>query len=179
MARASMAGLITRLRRLIADPAGAGQVWTDDELQDALDARRQDARYLELAPAETIQPGGAVAYLDYYAPCGDWEDDEKLYHGSTWVELSPTSQDLIVGKWSFSAHQNPPVYLVGKAYDLYAAAANVLEAHAAKLKLKYDFASNGQQFQRSQQVSHLLSLAAQYRRRARAVLIPQVRGDVG
>ena len=35
--RASMADLLTRLRRLIGDPAGASQVWDDQSLQDYLD----------------------------------------------------------------------------------------------------------------------------------------------
>ena len=37
MARTGMADLITRLRRIIQDPAGDAQLFSDNELQDILD----------------------------------------------------------------------------------------------------------------------------------------------
>lgn len=178
MPRTSMAALITRTRRLIGDPAGASQVWSDDEIQDALDAHRTDVRYLELREAETIQSGGGVVYLNYYAPFGDWEDDETLTYGGTWATVTPSAQDLLIGKWTFSSNQNPPVYLTGKSFDLYGAAADLLEAWAAKAKLEYTFSPDRGQFVRSQKHQMLLTQAATYRAKQRVASVALVRSDV-
>ncbi len=174
--RATMADLITRVRLLINDPAGASQTFADQEIQDALDRHRSDVRYLELVAAETVAPGGAVSYLDYYADRGDWESDEALYN-STYAALAPTSADRLTGHWAFAANQNPPVYIVGKSFDPYAAAADLLEAWAAKEKLAFDFDSDGQTFKRSQKIAALLQMAREYRRQQQPVSVGMARTD--
>lgn len=63
-------------------------------------------------------------------------------------------------------------------YDVYAAAAELLEAWAARLKLAYDFSADGASYQRSQQREALLELAAKYRAQQRPQVALQVRGDV-
>jgi hypothetical protein len=179
--RASMAELIDRTRGLIGDVAGASQVFSDQNLQDALDRRRADVRYLELECGETIAVGGATTYLDYYAPDGltDWEGDGVLQYGGTWASVTPASSDWLAGHWTFSASQQPPVYLTGKTYDVYAAAADLLERWAATLKLEFDFEEDGQRFKRSQKPAGVLALAAQYRAQARPIMGSLARGDLG
>jgi hypothetical protein len=169
MARASMADLITRLRLLINDLAGAEQVFSDDELEDALDARRADCRHLELAAAQTWDPVTGVTYLDHYAKVGDWETDAAL-EDATGLTLVTATADYLVGHWTFAASQTPPVYLTGKTYDLYATAADVLEMWAAKVALAFDFEADGASYKVSQRRAALLDLAGVYRRRARGGL---------
>ncbi len=175
--RAGMAALIARVRGLIHDPAGAGQVFDDQAIQDALDARRSDVRRLELTTAETIFPGGASETRDYYAERGPWEDD-VLLQGSDYATLTPETPDLMMGHWAFAKDTPPPVYLTGKTYDVYAAAADLLEAWAAKQKLAFDFSADGAKFHRSQAVGALTELAARYRRQQRPRMGRQIRGDV-
>jgi hypothetical protein len=103
-----MTDRIDRVRLLIADQPGAGAVFTDQEIQAALEAH----------------------------PYGEGE------------------------------------------YDVYGAAAELLEMWAAREKLNFDFSADGAQYRRSQKVEMLLQLAAQYRRRQRPRMIPQVRGDL-
>lgn len=170
-----MGELIKRLRLLIGDAAGSEQVFEDIELQDALDVRRETFRYLELVDEPTINPGGGLtdaSYIDYYAQrervaLGNWEDDVKLYD-NTYTVLTPTSADLITGHWQFASGQRPPVYLIGKSYDLYRAAVELLDAWIAKEKGRYDFSADGQSFKESQKVDHLQALAARYRAKCRA-----------
>ncbi len=50
-------------------------------------------------------------------------------------------------------------------YDAYAAAADLLEAWAAKEKLAFDFDADGQSFKRSQKAQALLGLAREYRKK--------------
>ncbi len=207
--RASMADLLTRLRRLIGDSAGVSQVWDDQSLQDYLDARRKLIRYLPLVPEVSINPGGTVEYCSFRAPApedtdaiawlgatawpvtswplvgpaeavpglGDWESDAALY-ANDYSALVPTVSDLIQGRWTFATSQIPPVFVSGQTYDLYAAAADVLEGWAAQVKLAYGFTSAGQTFNRQQQHQMLLALAEKYRQRARPISASLVRNDV-
>lgn len=170
MARASLADLITRLRLLVNDPAGGTQAFTDDQLEDVLDARRADVRHLELDAAETRDPGAGVTYLDYHARVGDWESDAVL-EDATGAALVPATSDYLVGHWTFAASQTPPVYLTGKTFDLYAAAADLLEMWAAKLALSgFDFSADGATYHLSQRQAALERQAALYRTRARGGL---------
>lgn len=171
-----MAELIGRLRGLIGDPAGANQTFDDQALQDYLDRRQTVVRFAPLRAEGSPRPDGTVDYLDYYADVGDWEADEKLYDGA-YNLLTPATADRLVGHWTFSVNQPPPVLITGKFYDVFGAAADVLEAWAAKEKLSFDFDADGQSFKRSQKAAALLALAREYRRRQRPVSAKMVRTD--
>lgn len=165
-----MTDLIARVRRYIGDTASPQQ-FADSDIQDQLDQYRHVVRYAPLTPGPTLQPGALYDYLDYYASVGNWENDEVL----SWVNfatLTPYTADRITGHWTFNLAapgQYPPVYITGKFYDLWAAAADLLENWAAvTAATAYDFTTDGQSFKRSQLVSAKLGLAAQYRKRAMA-----------
>ncbi len=176
MARTTLADLITRLRKLVNDPAGASQSWSDDELQDFLDANRLDVRHAALRP-EPAWTGGTVTYTDYFADYGEWESDVTL-EDSNGDDLTPSASNLVAGHWTFADGQDPNVYVTGKTFDLWAAAADVLEAWAAKVALEFDFDADGSGYKRSQKREALLAVAAQYRRKARPRKAPMVRDDV-
>ena len=166
--------LVDRVRRLINDPVGAEAIWTDDEIQEWLDAHRLDVALLPLQPVWSTVAGTAAA-LEYVAPYGHWAPD-ALLQDSSGAELLPESADLLVGRWHFAEH-TPQVFLTGKSYDPYAAAADALEARAAQVALAYDFSADGATFQRSQQGESLLRLAQQYRSRSRPTIARLVRED--
>lgn len=179
--RSGMTELIRRLRLKISDPAGAAQVWAAEELQDFLDQTRVEVRYAPLRAEGDYAPGGGIiTYFDYYADVEDWESTVKLFDAafneitSDLVPADPESNEpggnrADLGKWTFQASHYPPVFIRGYYYDLYGAAADVLEAWAAQEKLSFNFATDGQSFQRSQKVDMLLQLAATNRRRARVM----------
>lgn len=176
--RESCAGLISRLRDLIGDPAeGATPTWNADQLQSALDRRRQVVRYLALTPAPTTLPGGSVEYLDYFAPYGDWQEDASLTDASGTV-LTPSESDFETGHWAFAANTLPTVYLTGYTYDLYAAAADVLEKWAGKEKLNYTWGPGSGQYVESQKFKQIGELALQYRAQQRVEVACMRRSDV-
>lgn len=164
--RISMADLIALVRDLIGDPAGASAVWTDTQIQRALDARREDVRYGELTPLESIASGGAVTYLTYRSTVGNWEKDAQLVDGS-YSALTPTSSDCLVGEWTFAAHQASPVLIVGRTYDVNAAAADILDDWAAKVKLEVDYDNAGLSNTWMHKAGNLLKVAAELRSRQR------------
>ena len=71
MPRPTLAPLITDLRGMIGDPAGAGQKFTDDELQRHLYRHRTEIRFARLEVSPTRAPG-VTTYLDYFSGLENW-----------------------------------------------------------------------------------------------------------
>lgn len=194
--RATMTDLITRLRTLIGDPSGPNQLFDSQMIQDYLDSHRQDVRYEPLTVAPTIvnnafSGGNAVTiYADFYSKYGWWEGDVVLQgntSGQSWVVLTPLVSDLIVGHWQFETNvfatgtapgQYPPVVAVGKIYDRFAAAAELLDMKIASLATTtYNFATDGQSFQRGSIITTLQALALTYRRKSWPRVAKMTRDD--
>lgn len=161
-----MAALLSRLRRLVGDPAGASQSFSDDELQEALDSHRREARYARLTEVESIASSGTVTSKDFEAGVGNWESGAQLTDSGFNVLSSGITADLLTGRWTFAAEPKWPLHVTGWYYDLQGAAADVLDEWAAKEKLSFDFSADGQSFKRSQKAERLLALAAECRKQA-------------
>ena len=196
--RTTMASLITKVRSLINDPAGGSQVWQDQDIQDQLDRTRFDIRYEQLTPGPTIlnaastnnQPG--VIWADYYSRYQWWEDDVVLQGvnvgtSAAWIVLTPAASENFYGHWQFETSvftigtvpgQYPPVFATGKSFDVYMAAANLLEMWAAKYALSYAFTADGQTFHREQVLANLTKMAQTYRAQARVVTAFPLRMDL-
>lgn len=177
MARTGMADLITRLRGMIYDPAGASQLLSDDEIQAHLDAHRMDFYQSSLYAQPTTLAGGSVAYYYYYASVGDWESAPTLQN-SDYATLTPSGTVLQRGMWTFGTSQQPPVYITGAAYDIYGAAVDALRILLAKERTTIDFDADGASFKRSQRVKHIEGLIATYSARAQVGSVVMVRSDV-
>ena len=172
-----MSDLISRIRTFVNDPAGADQLFDDQAIQDYLDRRRLHVRFAALRAEPTIKTGGVLEWHDYFADLGDWEADLQLTDRS-YQSISADTSDLQVGYWTFTANQYPMVYITGKTYDVYGTAADLLEAWAATLKLKFAFASNGQSYHPEQQQAGVMALAGQYRSRQRQQTALMTRDDI-
>jgi hypothetical protein len=162
-----MTALIQRVRILTNDllPANSGQIFDDQTVQDVLDASRMDVKNGRLTPRPTFN-GSSLLYQDYYSELGDWEDDAVFKQYLT-VSVLPSSLEPIAGHWGFTTSVLPPVFISGKSFDIYRAAADLLERQAAKWTLEYSFTSDGQSFQRGQAIQNLLMLAKGYRQKQR------------
>lgn len=177
MSRASMASLITTVRGLTGDD-GATPVFTDDEIQAALDAHRLEYRYAALDTLETRTPTD-VEYRVFTAHgLRYWEDDVVLTSGA-YATLTPDTEDLVNGRWEFNTDQNGnlPVLIVGKSYDVYAAAALICTEWAARLARDFDFQADMDEFKRSQKSTGLLRAAAALRAKSRPAVASLVRTD--
>lgn len=187
---------------MIADPAGASQQFDDDTIEQKLDELRDDIWYepLRMAPAivnaASTNNVPSMVFADYYSAFPWWEADVILQGNSTsthaaWVVLTPVMSDYIVGHWSFETStlaslfssgtfpgQYPPVWATGKVYDLNLAAAELLDFWAATLAGAYDVTVDGQTLRRSQLMQAKMTLANQYRRKAKPRVARMVRSDV-
>ena len=177
MARTGMSELITRLRGMIYDPAGASQSLSDDELQAHLDAHRNDFYQSQMYAQPTIISGGSVAYYYYYAPVGDWESAPTLQDGN-WATLTPSGTALWRGVWTFGTSQQPPVYITGAAYDVFGAAVDALQMLLAKERSAIDFDADGASFKRSQRFKQIESLIQSYAAQMQVKTVQMVRTDV-
>lgn len=176
-ARSTMASLILRIRDLINDPASTSQVWQDQQIQDVLDESRVDVINGVMTARATFS-GSTIQYFDYFTSAGSWEDGMTLRQYLT-VLVTPSAIEPIVGHFTFSASILPPVFITGKNYDRYRAAADMLERWAAKWVMSYNMTVDGQNLARSQVVPALLNLAKQYRMKQRPGTIKMVRDDFG
>lgn len=176
--RAGMSDIITALRLMIGDPSGDAAVFTDQELQDALDLRRAEVNECALAWRPQTAQGGTVSYHDYYAPRGRWEADPTLKDRSYAVITADTA-DLLTGHWTFTANEVPPIFITGFTYDLHGTAYDVLHIWAGKVAQEFDFQTDNQQFERSQKRAGLIAQAQEYGRRMLPNLRAPWRADVG
>ena len=170
--------LIDLIRELIADSESE---WaTDQRVQDALDANRDELRYHPLRKIETRASGGAISYLTFAATCGHWDEGVALVDGN-YDSLTPSSSDYMVGRWEFATEPTGQrVYLTGYTYDVYATAADLLEQYAAS---KQDEGGsftvlNGQFANNESGRRGPLELAKTYRRQQRLKSATLIRGDM-
>ena len=170
--------------------------FSDQQIQDRLDASRDDIRYELLKEAPAIVNAASTnnqaqwVYADYHSRYQWWESDVTLQgdlSGNFWKVITPAASDYITGYFQFqltpfvngtSPGQLPPVYATGKIFDPYCAAADLLEFWAAKVVLEYDVIVGGQKFMRAQAVDALQKLARTYRMQAKPKIAKMRRDDV-
>lgn len=174
--RSTMVALISRVRLLISDPAGASQVFSDQDVQDVLDEARVDVRNQALDATPTFS-GSTIQYLDYFSSLGGWEDGFTLKQYLI-TPVTATVNEPIAGHWQFATSTLPPVYISGSLHDVYRGAADLLERRAAQWMLSYNFTSDGQSFQRSQVLDNIQKVIRSYRMKQRAGAIRMSRTDV-
>ncbi len=180
---------------MIFDTAATPQ-FTDQYVQDVLDIHRTDSRYQQLIIAPSIVNATTTAntpqtiFADYYASDGYWESDATIqgyFNGQAWVVLTPAASDWLTGHWQFELDvfntgtvpgQMPPVFITGKYFNVYWSAADLLEHWAAALASSYDITVDGQSLRRSQLMTAKLTLAEQYRWRAKPKVTKMLREDV-
>ena len=128
MPQPELSTLISRVRSLLGDTTGTA--WTDEQIIEALNDRREEARYMELDALESVAPGGAVEYKDFVAHLGQWDDAVELTDG-TYTVLTPTLSDNMGGRWSFDSEPDAlPVMLTGFTYDIYGACGDLVSSGA-------------------------------------------------
>lgn len=173
-ARAGMVKLIALLRRLTAVRADDA-TWTEDVLQDALDRTRVERRGVPVRPVAERSPG-QTTYADYLLPpiARDVEYDPNDVAEDGWRLLDVSGQDapghtvnLAAGVITFDTPTDGQTfYLDCRAYDLNAAAADVWEQKAAAVAGAVDWRSDNHQVSASQEHSHCLRMAREFRAKA-------------
>ncbi len=176
--RPTMAALIARTRQLIFDTAQQ-PVFDSGQIQDALDDHRIDVRYASLRPRPTFQQGPNTVYLDYYSDARYWEDD-VIIQDLSYLDITAqvVVREPIVGHWAFATEpQGTGVRITGKSYDIYGAAADLLDQWAVQLKLHMTFSTDGQRFEQAAVAQTLLQMAQRYRQQALPTVMRILQSD--
>jgi hypothetical protein len=173
-----MAQLIQHLRLMIGDPATApAPQFADDDLEIYLDRRREVIRYAIMKPEPTPTPfTGVSQYFDFYADNRFWEGDATFYH-MNFSPVVPDTIDFITGHITFAVSVLPPIFIVGKYYDMNGSAADALDAWAAAVTLQVQTMEGAVRYNLEQKCQALQQMAERYRRRTAARSYSAYRGD--
>lgn len=167
-ARAGMATVIARWRRMVSDVGSA--VWTDDQAQQLLDTYRTDIWGGELV-AIPQQISGTTVYQAYVA---NWENIEDGSLGGTAVfrmydangsaiGTSNFTADYQRGQFTFTADQKGSVrYIDARSYELNAAAADGWRELMGAKASYYKFTADGASYDRQQWFDHCKEMALFY-----------------
>jgi len=182
--RGTMSDLIGNVRTMIGDPSGGGQVFTDQAIQDVLDANREPQRYLILSGLFSYLPGGQAALFEFEARdvfgqiMRNWENDTTLVDAQ-FNALTPSAREDVNGHWTTASSQLNGVMATGKVYDVNAAAYQLLMMWIGIVKLaEYDMNVDGNDLKRSQKIKTLSDLAKQYGDSGRSGMVIMRRNDV-
>lgn len=176
--RTGMTDLIGLVARLVNDEDSAYH--SEQDIQDALDRNRWEARYLQLDNVPTRASGGTVTYVTFTAPVGwdNWESSAVLYDYN-YDSLTPDTSDWNTGRWTFATEPTRPVFILGFSYDPYGAAAELLDVRASQVSEDIESFSvfNGS-FGYAKKREGPLSLAKTYRGKMRTTVQTVYRTDV-
>lgn len=182
-ARASMAELITELRGMAqagtADyTVGTVAYWSDDQLQQAMDRRRMDYRFMPLA-CQPDYADSAYSYTDYRLPERWMERDIDVLDsaGSAYgTALYTIDYDRQLVEFAAS-NGGSAVYINASAYDLNRAAADIWRQKAAHYASAYDVAADGHKLTRSQLMAQAAQMVTFYEGFSGPVTVSVFRGD--
>lgn len=188
MARSGMVNPIKKLRNAaqvsLNDYAiGGVNYWTDDQLQEILDATRRDVYFAPTYPEMRATTGGTGLYYDYYFSGGDWEEGTATFiiQDTTGGTPNPSgySVNYRAGHIAFTADQRGTAYyLTARVYDINSAASEVWRTKAAQVASAYDFSADGHSMNRSQMQKHYLEMATHFAGLGAPVNVTMVRNDV-
>lgn len=161
--RPTMGYLITFVRELINDSAGAEQMFTDQQVQDRLDLNREDVYAQDLKEADSLGLDGSIEWHDFYAKLPFWEEDPVIQEVDGDV-LTPDELNYLIGQFHFDAEITTlPLVITGRVYDVYNVAADLIMIQVNELRNAFNWTADGTTVQRISQVKDLTAQAAAYR----------------
>ena len=189
MARTTMATLITSLRGMALAGSSDYTVnglsyWTDNQLQDVLDAHRKDVYGYPLT-AQPSYSGGVAVYLEYHSGIINLEQTD----GGTAIFYITDGVGANVGTALYTADYNRGVItfladtggidyeLYGRTYDLNAAAADVWRQKAGQYATAVNFSTDNHRVDRGEIIKNCLKMAAFYTQQIGATNVIIMRGD--
>jgi len=181
--RAGMTNLVGRLRRMVNDAGTA--VWTNDLLQDALDAR---SRMLWERPLTIVSQyvAGTATYKRYLVGVGDLEELDpesdarwRVYDSAgAAIGTGDYTVNYLAGEIMFGADQRGSArYLDAFYYDLNGAAGELWRERAGLTSDKYGFSADGGSYQRQQWFEHCERMAERYELKAWPIEVNWERRD--
>ena len=159
--RSSMAYIITFVRELLNDTVVTPK-FTDQQIQDRLDLNRLDLYGSDLKAGDTLDTDGTIDYKDFFARLPFWETDYVIQKLGGALNPPDTAEPLI-GKFSYTTHQQEPLIITGKVYNVYGVAATLMTVWIAEIRSQIQsWTADGTSIQRIGQVKNMQDLASKY-----------------
>jgi len=156
-----MTALVARVKALCNGDA----TLTDDDYQTLLDDR--------VVVVDALLTPRVPFYTEHVAPFENLESGSacKIFYGfnTLLIENTDYTADYQRGIFTTPAADYRGLRVLGKAYDLSAAAADGWERIAARYALEFDFSDVEGSYKRSQQSETCLKMAKRYRKKAWAI----------
>jgi len=167
--RSGMTNLIARVKSF----CNGDTTLTDDDYQQLLDDHA--------IVVDSLLTPRVPFYVEHVSPFENLEEGSacKIYYGynTLLVENTDYTADYQRGIFTTPAANYRGLRVLGKAYDINAAAADGWEHIAQRYSTEFDFGTLGWKYERSQQIDMCLKMAARYRKKAWAISHTVERGD--
>lgn len=160
-----MSALVAEVRQM----TGAGTAdWSDDQVQRLLDRTRMDLWRYPVAGLALQEPG-SVTYRRFDIP-GPLESGTALVltepAGGT-IGTATYSVDYDTGIVEFAASRSDEVYVTGRRFDVYRAAADLLDQWAGALSVNsWGLTQDQQTLARAERITSMRTASAALRRQA-------------
>ena len=166
----------------MVDDAGTA-TWTDDQLQEVLDAHRIHVVQEELECKPRWNEDGDAEYYDFYSRYGNFEEGTAVFiveaSDGTNRGTADYTANYIDGYIEFSTDQGgTTLFLTARSYDLAGAAADLWREKMAETAAYYSFKADNQQLSRSDWFAHCRAMADYYDRLSRPMKVRLSRGDI-
>lgn len=156
--------MISRLRVLIYDPAGAAELLSDEELQAFLDENKV---YISNERLQAMGLTGAGYATQFYARGVSNLDDDSTIVNDLGTQQTITTADPINAVFTLSQPVYRWVFLSGASYDLYGAAVGALGAMQARSADAVTYQHQNTRFSLSDRSVNYATLIKQYERKMR------------
>jgi hypothetical protein len=170
-----MATLIAQVRQMTGAgtaeyQVGAVTYFTDDQVQDLLDACRGELWQQPLTAEETWQPGGTTETTRFrlsLAPVESGANFSVVDRLGNVISSGDYTLDPVQGLVTFATEPaSTDLYVRAVAFDVYAAAANLLDQWAGALAVHGFTVEQGTKLNRRERQESLRDASRQLRRRA-------------
>lgn len=179
--RASMGYIITFVRELINDTSATPK-FSDQQIQDRLDLNRLDLYADCLKSPGILDTDGTIDWKEFYARLPFWETDYYIQKIDGTLNPEDSAEPLI-GKFIYNTHQEQPLIITGKVYNVYGVASTLMTMWIAEVRSQIQsWSADGTTVQRIGQVRNMQDLANQYAKLAwgwgRSTQVKLVRKDL-
>ena len=107
-----------------------------------------------------------IDWKDYYSE--PFFEDTATLQDSVYAAFTPTTKDYVNGRFTFTTDTDrEQLYITGTRYDLYNAAADLMDDWAASLKTLIDFTAAGSTFHQTQQIENMEKTSKRLRSKSR------------
>jgi len=154
--------IITYVRELIHDPAGASQQFTDQQIQDRLDLMRLDLYRHPMCREDTTTSTGSIEWHDFKTGYQFWETDYVIQKINGPV-APPDEANPLLGRFHYDANQVQALIISGKVYNVYGVASGLVTTITGTLRNSVtSWTADGTTVQRLNQLKTLEDLAKSY-----------------